>query len=96
MVYELGATTVLGLINSTDIAFHLFAPWFTDIRLLRDRDQKCSFHHTLHEDNFCADILGKMGCKLDIEYEFLQGPPLATHLTLHTDTYSTKLPMDLN
>ncbi|XVE96173.1 hypothetical protein REPUB_Repub02eG0198900 [Reevesia pubescens] len=48
-------------------------------------DWSCSFSHVLREGNFCADLLAKSGCEIDLDFEVLREPPFFMAAFLKAD-----------
>ncbi|OMO90031.1 hypothetical protein CCACVL1_07540 [Corchorus capsularis] len=45
-----------------------------DVREFLAREWSCTCQHTFREDNFSADIMSKLGCDLEEEFEVFKIP----------------------
>lgn len=85
MICEMDALVMLDLIQSGDLSLHPLGALIADIRELLARDWSCLCQHTLREGNFSADILSKLGCDLETEFEVFRAPPEAVLGALDAD-----------
>ncbi|OMO93806.1 hypothetical protein CCACVL1_06344 [Corchorus capsularis] len=86
------AMTMLDLIHSGDVSLHPLGALISDVRALLAREWSCTCQHTLREGNFCADILSKLGCDLEDEYEVFRSPPEAVLGALDADARGVAFP----
>ncbi|XVF19780.1 hypothetical protein REPUB_Repub11eG0140400 [Reevesia pubescens] len=82
----------MDLILSVDSTLHPHGCLIEDIRALVKKDWSVSFSHVFREGNFCADVLAKAGCSLDVDIELLRSPPVSVLQHLHADKWGIKFP----
>ncbi|XVE98826.1 hypothetical protein REPUB_Repub03eG0142300 [Reevesia pubescens] len=85
LIVRFDAKILLDLVNSSDSDLHPLGSLIKDIHVLKARNWVCNLSHTLREGNFCADLLAKSVCDMDLDFEILRTLPSDMDHLLNSD-----------
>ncbi|XVF09948.1 hypothetical protein REPUB_Repub07fG0141300 [Reevesia pubescens] len=63
-----------------------------DIHILKARHWVCNLTHIHREGNFCADVLAKSGCDLELDLEQLRLLPSFMTEHIHANKWGVQFP----
>ncbi|OMP01255.1 reverse transcriptase [Corchorus capsularis] len=96
VICEVDAMVILELPKSANVSLHPLGALIIDIREILARNWDCIYQHTLREGNFCADLMSKMGCELDNDFQIFCSPPESVLDVLGADARGVAFPRGFN
>ncbi|KAE8734165.1 hypothetical protein F3Y22_tig00000778pilonHSYRG00265 [Hibiscus syriacus] len=90
---EVDAKLALNLINNCHSSLHPLGSLIEDIRSFKARNWILMFQHIHREDNFCANILSKLGCSLEDDRVIFSSSPTEVSRMLEADSRGVSFPI---
>ncbi|XVF36745.1 hypothetical protein REPUB_Repub19eG0084900 [Reevesia pubescens] len=81
------AKIVIDLVNSSNSDLQPLGNLIEDIHALKASNWVCNLIHTLREGNFCADLLAKSACYMELDFEMLRTPSSSMDHLLNADRW---------